>query len=94
MDQVATQMGDIVGDVDSSYSSFILPIVISAAFLLLRYLDLRYIQKKEIITRDMIREGALLFLAVMVGSYIVSEFVPAVNIVKKTPQVFTAEPEF
>lgn len=79
---------------DSGFSGIVMSAVITGIYLLFRYLDIRYIQKKDIVVKDLFREGVILFISVVSGSYIVNELSPAVEFTKKSPMVFTAEPEF
>ena len=59
----ATKMLGGRDDSGGSYSGYIMAIVITGAYLLLRYLDIRYIQKKEIVGKDLFREGVILYIA-------------------------------
>jgi|1048.fasta_scaffold90027_2 hypothetical protein len=90
----ATKMLGGRDDSGGSYSGYIMAIVITGAYLLLRYLDIRYIQKREIVGKDLFREGVILYISVICGSYIINELTPAMELTRRSPLVFTAEPEF
>jgi hypothetical protein len=65
----------------------------SILYVILRYVDYSYVQKKVVDTKSLVKEAIFVFVASIVGDYVISK-TASLPIKSVTPDVFTGNPEF
>lgn len=75
---------------------FLEAFIISIIYLIINFLEMRYYQKEEKNIKDIVKEGLLVYLAVISGVYILEQFKPEVEkiINEAPPLVFVDNPPF
>ena len=69
--------------------------IIAFIYLLLKFAEMRIIIKETKPIKELVRDTIIVYLSCMVGLYIIDEFVPSGESVKKTiTNVFTDHPGF
>lgn len=70
--------------------------VISIIYVILNFLDMRYYQKEDRELKDIFKEGLLVYLSVISGIFIITQFKPEVEkiISEAPPLVFVDNPPF
>ena len=68
--------------------------IIAFIYLLMKFIEMRMVQKETKPVKDLIRDTIMVYLSAMVGLYIIGEFIPAKSVVKTVTNVFTDAPGF
>jgi hypothetical protein len=75
---------------------FLEALIISIIYVIINFLEMRYYQKEDKTMKDIVKEGLLVYLAVISGVFIVQQFKPEVEkiINEAPPLVFVDNPPF
>ena len=76
----------------NSYT-FIGALVIAGLYLLLRFLEMRFILKENKPLKVLLRESVMVYLSVLGGDFILKQLMPLNNAIR-SPTVFTSPPDF
>ena len=76
-----------------SDSIFVTGVAVSFAYLLFRFIEMRFILKENKPLKVLARDTLLVYLSVVLGHFILQQF-GNMDISVKVPQVFTNEPDF
>jgi hypothetical protein len=68
--------------------------IIAFVYLFLKFIEMRMVQKESKAVKDLVRDTIIVYLAAMVGLYIISEFMPTTTVDKVITNVFTDAPGF
>ena len=69
--------------------------IIAFIYLLMKFIEMRIVIKEVKPIKELMRDTLIVYLSAMVGLYIIDEFMPSGEIVKKTvTNVFTDMPGF
>jgi len=69
--------------------------IIAFIYLLMKFVEMRIVVKETKSIKELIRDTIMVYLASIVGLYIIDEFMPSGDTVKKTiTNVFTDHPGF
>jgi|UniRef100_A0A6C0ALL9 hypothetical protein len=74
-------------------SIFITALCVSIIYLLMKFLEMRVIEKANKPLKLLARDTLLVYLSVLTGHFILIQLSPMTN-TGTVPQVFTAEPDF
>ncbi len=74
-------------------SIFITALCVSVIYLLMKFLEMRVIEKENKPLKILARDTLLVYLSVLTGHFILIQLSPITN-TGNVPQVFTAEPDF
>jgi len=72
---------------------FIVSAIISFVFLIIKFIEMRFIEKESKPLKFLIRDALVVYFSVILGNFIIEQTQPLVNIHKITP-VFTDNPGF
>jgi hypothetical protein len=75
---------------------FLEAFIISIIYIIVNFLEMRYFQKEDKNLKDIVKEGLLVYLAVVSGVFILEQFKPEVEkiISEAPPLVFVDNPPF
>ena len=73
--------------------TFVGALVIAGIYLLLRFLEMRFVLKENKPLKVLVRDTVLVYLSVLLGNFVISQ-VGESNITSKLPEVFTNDPGF
>jgi|TARA_B110000008_G_scaffold122205_1_gene124655 hypothetical protein len=73
--------------------TFVGALVIAGIYLLLRFLEMRFVLKENKPLKILLREAVMVYLSVLGGDFILQQVVPLQNIIS-APTVFTSPPDF
>ena len=76
---------------------FIIAAVISIVFLILKFIEMRFVDNESKPLKLLIRDTLLVYFSVIFGYFIMEQLKPVLEIAGEavsTPQVFTDNPEF
>ncbi len=73
--------------------TFVGALVIAGLYLLMRFLEMRFILKENKPLKILIREAVMVYLSVLGGDFIIQQLEPLKDIVG-APSVFTTPPDF
>jgi hypothetical protein len=75
---------------------FLIATMISAVFLVAKFLEMRFVEKESKPLKFLIRDALLVYFSVVVGNFILGQVNPIINTVtsSKITPVFTDNPEF
>ena len=73
--------------------TFVGALVIAGLYLLMRFLEMRFILKENKPLKILLREAVMVYLSVLGGDFIIQQLEPLKAIVG-TPSVFTTPPDF
>jgi hypothetical protein len=73
--------------------TFIGALVISGLYLLMRFLEMRFILKENKPLKILLREALMVYLSVLGGDFIIQQLDP-LKALAGAPTVFTAPPDF
>ena len=76
-----------------SSSIFITAVAVSISYLVFRFIEMRIILKKNKPLKVLARDTLLVYLSVLLGNFIMSQFGSS-SMGKKITEVFTNSPEF
>ena len=77
-------------------SIFIIAAVISLTFLVIKFLEMRYIDNEPKPLKILVRDTLLVYVSVVCGNFIIEQLQPVLNEVdiQDNPMVFTDNPSF
>ena len=75
-------------------SIFITAGMISLVYIIIKYLEMKFIVKEPKPVKIMIRDTIIVYLSAIVGLYIISEFISTDGVIKSVTNVFTDTPSF
>jgi len=79
-------------------SVFIIAGIISVTFLLVKFVEMRFVNKESKPLKDLVRDSLLVYFCVLVGNFILDQLKPVLQQVGGdaviTPRVFTDNPGF
>ena len=73
--------------------TFVGALVIAGIYLLLRFLEMRFVLKENKPFKILLREAVMVYLSVLGGDFILQQVAPLQNIIR-APTVFTSPPDF
>ena len=73
---------------------FFLAAVIAVIYVIFLFLEMRFILKENKPLKLLFRDGILVYLSVLLGSFIYNEISTKGKSILKTPNVFTDTPDF
>ena len=77
---------------------FVIAGIISIVFLLVKFLEMRYIEKESKPLKDLIRDSFLVYFSVIIGNFIMVQLNPVIHGgsggAPQAPAVFMDNPEF
>lgn len=76
------------------FNIFIMALIISLVYLLIKFIEMRFILKENIPLKLLLRDTLLVYITVICGTFIMEQFDSLTDVVKTSPNVFTNEPEF
>lgn len=74
-------------------SSFLIALIISVIYLVFKFLEMRYIVKKDIPLKLLFRDALLVYVSCVIGLFIVSQINDS-GVSKKQTTAFTDNPDF
>lgn len=75
-------------------SIFITAGMVSFVYLIIKYLEMKFILKEVRPMKLLLRDTIIVYLSVVSGSFVVDQFNGTTSIMKKVPEIFTNEPAF
>jgi hypothetical protein len=75
-------------------SIFITAGMVSFVYLIIKYLEMKFILKEVRPIKLLMRDAIIVYLSVVSGSFVVDQFNGTTSIMKKVPEIFTNEPAF
>ena len=76
-----------------SDSIFVTGVAVSFAYLLFRFIEMRFILKENKPLKVLARDTLLVYLSVILGNFVMTQ-IGGFDIAKSVPQVFTNNPDF
>ena len=76
------------------HTIFITAGIICFIYLVIKYLEMKFILKEMKPMKILIRDTIIVYLSIVSGSLLVTQFNVTKNIIKKSPEIFTNEPTF
>ena len=76
-----------------SNSIFLIAMAISVAYLIFKFIEMRFILKENKPVKILARDTLLVYLSVLLGNFIINQL-GGINVVSKIPHVFTNSPDF
>jgi len=69
--------------------------IVAFIYLLMKFVEMRITKKETKSMKELIRDTIIVYLSAMVGLYVINEFMPSGEVLKKTvTNVFTDAPGF
>ena len=75
-------------------SVFITGVAVACAYLLFRFIEMRFILKENKPLKVLFRDTLLVYVSVIVGSFVIDQIADGSMTGGGTPQVFTNDPAF
>ena len=75
------------------YSVFIIGVVIAVIFLILKFIEMRYILKEKKPLKTLFRDTVVVYISVVVGYYTLNQISSDI-VDNSSPEVFTGNPGF
>jgi hypothetical protein len=75
-------------------SIFIIGIAISSIYLICKFIEMRFILKENKPLKILFRDTLLVYVSVIVGSFILDQISDGTMVGGGTPQIFTNDPTF
>jgi hypothetical protein len=75
-------------------SIFITAGIVSFVYLVIKYLEMKFILKEVRPMKLLMRDTIIVYLSVVSGSFVIDQFSGTSTIMKKAPEIFTNEPAF
>jgi|TARA_B110000967_G_C18608348_1_gene422754 hypothetical protein len=75
-------------------SLFFNGLIISTLFLVVKFIEIRFVTKKEIPPKHLLRDSVIVYISVILGHYLLSQFGSDSPLNKKIVEVFTDSPTF
>jgi len=73
---------------------FVIAAIISIVFLIVKFLEMRFVEKESKPLKLLIRDALLVYLSVVASHYLIKQVNPIMHSVGGAPQVFTDNPDF
>lgn len=73
---------------------FIIATIISITFFIVKFIEMRFIQKESKPLKFLIRDALLVYFSVIISNFVINQINPVVNSVQKITPVFTDNPGF
>ena len=81
---------------------FVLATIISVTYLLLRFIEMRFVAKEAVPLKHLIKDALFVYFSILLGYFVIEQVKPSVmsggfgteEISHVVPQVFTDNPEF
>tara|TARA_B100000674_G_C37892722_1_gene939792 strand:- start:119 stop:355 length:237 start_codon:yes stop_codon:yes gene_type:complete len=77
-----------------SQSIFVIAGMISIVYLIIKYLEMKFVLKENRPMKIMIRDAIIVYLSVVSGNFVLEQFGGVKNVVKAPTEIFTNEPTF
>ena len=74
-------------------SHFFNAFIISIVYLLFKFIEMRFIIKKNRPLKELVREALLVYLSILAGHFIIDQIIPLKTSLQ-VPKVFTDNPDF
>ena len=74
-------------------SNFFNAFIISIVYLLFKFIEMRFIIKKNKPLKELVREALLVYLSILAGHFIIEQIIPLKSALQ-VPKVFTDTPDF
>jgi hypothetical protein len=68
--------------------------IISALFLVIKFIEIRFITKKDVPPKILLRDSIVVYISVILGHYLLLQFGSDSALNKKIVEVFTDSPTF
>jgi len=75
-------------------SIFVTAGMVSIVYIIIKYLEMKFIIKEPKPVKIMIRDTIIVYLSVVSGNFVLEQFGGANRVVAKAPEIFTNEPAF
>ena len=75
-------------------SIFVIAIAIASVYLIFRFIEMRMIVKENKPLKVLFRDTLLVYLSVLLGSFIIDQISPLKDTLITSPEVFTNDPAF
>ena len=76
-----------------SNSIFLTAVAVAVAYLIFRFIEMRFILKENKPLKVLTRDTLLVYLSVLLGNFVMQQL-GGVDLTIKVPEVFTNEPDF
>ena len=76
-----------------SNSIFVTGVAVACAYLLFRFIEMRFILKENKPLKVLVRDTLLVYLSVLLGNFVMEQL-GGEKLISKVPQVFTNNPDF
>ena len=73
---------------------FIIAAIISITFLIVKFIEMRFVEKENKPFKFLIRDALLVYFSVIMSNFVINQINPVVNNVQKITPVFTDNPGF
>jgi len=80
---------------------FLLATIISVTYLLLRFIEMRFVAKEAIPLKVLIKDSLFVYFSILVGHFVIDQVKPVMfsvggtnELLTSVPQVFTDTPDF
>jgi hypothetical protein len=73
--------------------NFFIGVVISIVYIILKFIEMKYISKDVVPVKYLIRDSFLVYFSNLIGNFVIDQISPIVNIPEEK-FVFTGNPEF
>ena len=73
---------------------FIIAAIISIIFLIVKFIEMRFIEKESKPLKFLIRDALLVYFSVIISNFVINQINPVVNNIQKITPVFTDNPGF
>jgi len=73
---------------------FIIAAIISITFFIVKFIEMRVIEKESKPLKILIRDALLVYFSVIISNFVINQINPVVNSIQKITPVFTDNPGF
>jgi hypothetical protein len=73
---------------------FIIAAIISITFFIVKFIEMRFIEKESKPLKILIRDALLVYFSVIISNFVINQINPVVNSIQKITPVFTDNPGF
>lgn len=84
----------IILNILSMENIFTISAIISSAFFIVKFIEMRFIEKESKPLKILIKDTLLVYFSVIISNFIINQINPLVNSVQKITPVFTDNPGF
>ena len=74
-------------------SIFFQALIMSIVYILFKFIEMRFILKKNKPLKELVREALIVYFSVLGGNFVLGQITPLKELIA-APQVFTNDPEF